>query len=93
MMANSFTITLFLTLTNSFKQYDMNLTLTNGGPAAFFSGNVVKSSQLLAMDIYNTANSANRMFEAQAKAVVFFVILVVFSLIQVSINRRKELEA
>ncbi len=93
MMANSFTITLFLTLTNSFKQYDMNFTLTNGGPATFFSGKVVKSSQLLAMDIYNTANTSNNLALAQSKAVVFFIILVVFSLIQVSLNRRKEIEA
>ncbi|NMD37531.1 MAG: sugar ABC transporter permease [Christensenellaceae bacterium] len=93
MMANSFTITLFLTLTNSFKQYDMNFTLTNGGPATFFSGSVVKSSQLLAMDIYNTANNANKLALAQSKAVVFFIILVVFSLIQVTLNRRKEIEA
>ncbi len=93
MMANSFTITLFLTLTNSFKQYDMNFTLTNGGPAVRFAGEIIKGSQLLAMDIFNTANSKNLMAIAQAKAVVFFIMLVAFSLIQVSISRRKEIEA
>ena len=93
MMANSFTITLFLTLTNSFKQYDMNFTLTNGGPAARFAGKIVQGSRLLAMDIFNTANGQNNLAVAQAKAVVFFVLLVIFSLIQVSISRRKELEA
>ncbi len=91
MMANSFTITLFLTLTTSFKQFDMNLTLTNGGPAARFLGQPVMASQLLAMDIFNTAK-ANRMAEAQAKAVILFVALVVVSLVQVSINKRKEVE-
>lgn len=93
MVANAFTISLFLTLTNSFKQFDMNVTLTNGGPSARFAGKVVKASQLLAMDIYNTANSANKMSQAQAKAVVFFLILLVFSLVQVTINKRKEVEA
>jgi raffinose/stachyose/melibiose transport system permease protein len=92
MMANAFTISLFLTLTNSFKQFDMNFTLTNGGPSARFMGGAVKASQLLAMDIYNTANGSNKMAEAQAKSVVFFLVLVVFSLVQVYFNKRKEVE-
>jgi raffinose/stachyose/melibiose transport system permease protein len=91
MMANAFTISLFLTLTTSFKQFDMNLTLTNGGPATRFLDVPVKASQLLAMNIFNTA-TANRMAEAQAKAVVLFIALLVVSLIQVSVNKRKEVE-
>ncbi len=91
MMANAFTISLFLTLTTSFKQFDMNLTLTNGGPATRFLDTPVKASQLLAMNIFNTA-TANRMAEAQAKAVVLFVALVVIALIQVSVNKKKEVE-
>lgn len=91
MMANAFTISLFLTLTKSFMQFDMNLTLTNGGPATRFLDSPVKASQLLAMDIFNTA-TANRMAEAQAKAVVLFIALVVLALAQVSINKKKEVE-
>lgn len=91
MMANAFTISLFLTLTTSFKQFDMNLTLTNGGPATRFLGAPVKASQLLAMNIFDTA-TANRMAEAQAKAVILFVALLIVSLIQVTINKRKEVE-
>jgi raffinose/stachyose/melibiose transport system permease protein len=91
MMANAFTISLFLTLTTSFKQFDMNLTLTNGGPATRFLDAPVKASQLLAMNIFNTA-TANRMAEAQAKAVVLFVALVIVSLIQVYMSKRKEVE-
>lgn len=93
MVANAFTITIFLTLTTSFKQYDLNFALTNGGPAMRFMGKAIKSSQLLAMDIFSTANSKNLLAEAQAKAVVFFVVLVVFSLIQVTLNKRREVEA
>lgn len=93
MMANAFTITIFLTLTTSFKQFDLNFTLTNGGPAMRFMGKAIRSSQLLAMDIYSTANGLNKMAEAQAKAVVFFILLVVFSLVQVYINKRREVEA
>ncbi|WP_319755682.1 sugar ABC transporter permease [uncultured Sphaerochaeta sp.] len=91
MMANAFTISLFLTLTHSFKQFDMNYTLTNGGPATRFLETPVKASQLLAMNIFDTA-SANRMAQAQSKAVVLFVVLVVVSLIQVSANKKKEVE-
>lgn len=91
MIANAFTISLFLTLTTSFKQFDMNLTLTNGGPATRFMGVPVKASQLLAMNIFDTA-TANKMAEAQAKAVVLFVALVIVALIQVTINKRKEVE-
>ncbi len=93
MMANAFTITIFLTLTTSFKQFDLNFSLTNGGPALRFMGKAIRSSQLLAMDIYSTANGLNKMAEAQAKAVVFFVVLVIFSLVQVYINKRREVEA
>jgi raffinose/stachyose/melibiose transport system permease protein len=93
MMASAFTITLFLTLTTSFKQFDLNFTLTNGGPALRFMGKAIRSSQLLAMDIYSTANGSNLMAQAQAKAVVFFVVLVIFSLVQVYINKRREVEA
>ncbi len=91
MMANAFTISLFLTLTYSFKQFDMNLTLTKGGPATRFMELPVKASQLLAMNIFDTA-TANKMAEAQAKAVMLFVVLVVVALIQVSINKKKEVE-
>ncbi len=91
MMANAFTISIFLTLTTSFKQFDMNLTLTNGGPATRFLDTPVKASQLLAMNIFSTA-TANRMAEAQAKAVILFVVLLVVSLIQVSVNKKKEVE-
>ena len=92
MLSNSFTICLFLTLINSFKQYDMNFSLTNGGPAALFMGKAIRSSELLAMNIYNTANLNNELAIGQAKAVVFFLILVVVSLVQVSFNKRREVE-
>ena len=91
MMAHAFTISLFLTLTSSFKQFDMNFTLTNGGPATRFLGAPIKGSQLLAMNIFDTA-AANRMAEAQAKAVILFLALVIVSLIQVNMNKRKEVE-
>ena len=55
LMANAFTISLFLTLTNSFKMYDVNVALTNGGPVSIFMMKPVQASELLALNIYNTA--------------------------------------
>ena len=93
LMANAFTISLFLTLTNSFKMYDVNVALTNGGPVSIFMSKPVQASELLALNIYNTAFKYNNMAQGQAKAVIFFVVLTVFSIIQVSWNKSKEVEA
>jgi raffinose/stachyose/melibiose transport system permease protein len=92
LMANAFTISLFLTLTNSFKMYDVNLALTNGGPTTLFMGKPVQASELLALNIYNTAFKYYKQAEGQAKAVIFFIVLVIVSLVQVSINKSKEVE-
>ena len=92
MMASSFTITMFLTLTNSFKQFDLNMSLTNGGPAGVFMKKAVKVSELLALNIYNTAITKNLWGDGQARAVIFFIVLVCVSLVQVAINKRKEVE-
>ena len=93
LMANAFTISLFLTLTNSFKMYDVNVALTNGGPVSVFMGKPVQASELLALNIYNTAFKYNNMAQGQAKAVIFFIVLTIFSVIQVTWNKSKEVEA
>lgn len=80
-----FTVSLFMTLSNSFKLYDQNLSLTNGGP--------YKSTQMVAMNIYNAAFVENKMGYAQAKAVIFFLCVAIISLTQVYITKRKEVEA
>ena len=93
LMANAFTISLFLTLTNIFKMYDVNVALTNGGPISMFMNKPVQASELLALNIYQTAFKYNNMAQGQAKAVIFFVVLTIFSIIQVSWNKSKEVEA
>ncbi len=84
MVAPAFTVCMFLTLSGAFKIYDQNLSLTNGGP-----GN---STKMLAMDIVDTAFKMNHMGEAQAKAVVFFIIVTMISLTQVYYNKKREVE-
>lgn len=92
MVAPAFTITMFLTLVSSFKVFDVNVSLTAGGPSTMFWGEAMPGTQMLALNIYNTAFSAQNMAEAQARAVLFFLILMVISLIQVWYNKKKEIE-
>jgi raffinose/stachyose/melibiose transport system permease protein len=92
MVAQAFTITLFLTLVNSFKQFDVNVSLTNGGPSTIFLGKPIFGTELLALDIYNTAFLANNLAQGQARAFVFFIVLVIISIIQVRTSKRKEIE-
>ena len=87
MVMPSITICSFLTLTNSFKLFDQNLSLTGGEPA--------KASQMLALNIYDTfyqRSGAQWKGIGQAKAVVFFLIVVVISLIQLHFTRSKEVQ-
>lgn len=85
MVMSSFTICLFLTLTNSFKLFDQNLALTAGLPA--------RKTAMLALDIYNTFYGRTGWEGVgQAKAVVFFVIVAVISLTQLVVTRSKEVE-
>ena len=92
MTAQAFTITMFLTLVQSFKQFDVNVSLTGGGPSAQFAGSFIRGTELLALDIYNTAFTANSLAQSQARSVIFFIALVLISLIQVRRNKRKEVE-
>ncbi|MFJ8260788.1 carbohydrate ABC transporter permease [Rummeliibacillus sp. NPDC094406] len=84
LVAPAFTVSMFLTLSNSFKLYDQNLSLTAGGP--------FNSTQMVAMEIFNTAFTKYDMGYAQAKAVIFFIIVAVIALVQVYINKKREVE-
>lgn len=84
LIAPGFTVSMFLTLSNSFKIYDQNLSLTNGGP--------YNSTQMVAMNIVDTAFTSNQMAYGQAKAVIFFIIVAIISLTQVYYNKKKEVD-
>lgn len=92
MVRPAFTVTLFLTLVNSFKQFDVNASLTGVGPSTMFMGKAINGTTLLAMNISNTSLVLRNTALAQAKAILFFIVLVVFSLIQVYISKKKEVE-
>ena len=93
MIASTITICTFLTLTSAFKQFDVNLALTGGtGSAQFMGSYLTNGTQMLALNIYNTAVSKNNYSLGQAKAVLFFIILACVSLVQVRISNAKEVE-
>ncbi|WP_010254635.1 carbohydrate ABC transporter permease [Treponema primitia] len=80
----SITITLFMTIANSFKMFDQNLALTAGAPG--------KETAMVALDIYNTFYSrVGWEGVGQAKALMFFLVVVVITLVQLTITRRKEI--
>jgi raffinose/stachyose/melibiose transport system permease protein len=93
MIAPTITICTFLTLTSAFKQFDVNLSLTNGTGSLMFMGEfLTNGTQMLALNIYNTAVVENEYAFAQAKAFLFFVILACVSILQVRISNSKEVE-
>jgi len=92
LVAPAFTVSTFLALVNSYKQFDVNFALTRGGPSGMFMGRALMTTELLAFNIYNTAFSFRQYAEGQAKAIVFFLTLTAVALIQVYFNKRKEIE-
>ncbi len=85
MIMPSVTICMFLSLSNCFKLFDQNLSLTGGAPQ--------RKTAMLALDIYNTFyGSNNTKGVGQAKAVIFFVVVAFIALGQLFLTRRKEVE-
>lgn len=90
----SITMCMFLTMTNSFKLFDQNLALTGGMPVAFNAdGSTVNTTEMLALNIYKTfyTGSSSRGF-AQAKAVLFFILVAILALAQLRFTREKEVQ-
>ena len=87
MVMPSITICLFLTLSNSFKMFDQNLALTAGAPE--------KTTEMLALNIYQTFYNRNANWHgvAQAKATVFFIIVALIAFLQLKLTTRKEVES
>lgn len=89
----SVTICTFLTLTNSFKLFDQNLALTGGLPQIIAEGAKINMSELLALNIYSTYNiGKNWHGVAQAKAVIFFLLVAVLALAQQRFTGKKEVQ-
>ena len=92
-MMPSFTICTFLSLTNGFKLYDQNLALTEGRPFVQAGGEIIKTTEMLALNIVNSfTSSATNRGVGQAKAVVFFIVVAGISLLQLKATRSKEVQ-
>ncbi len=91
---SSITICVFLTMTNSFKLFDQNLALTGGAPVEFGAdGSMINTTEMLALNIYNTfyRGASSRGF-AQAKAVLFFIVVAILALGQLKYTRDREVQ-
>ncbi|RKM59142.1 sugar ABC transporter permease [Butyrivibrio sp. XB500-5] len=80
LIKNSTAICIFLSISRTFMSFDMNLSLTAGGP--------YKSTELIAYKIYQTAFTSMEFGKGQAQAIVLFVIVAVISLLQVYFTRK-----
>ncbi|MEI6763038.1 MAG: sugar ABC transporter permease [Actinomycetes bacterium] len=84
LMAQAFTISLFLTMRAGFMAYDVNLALTGGGP--------FRTTELISMHIFQEAFAFGHFGTGQAKAVLMFVMVALAALIQVAVSKRMEVE-
>ncbi|GAB2699161.1 carbohydrate ABC transporter permease [Paenibacillus thermoaerophilus] len=80
----SFTVCLFLTLSGAFKIFDVNLSLTKGGPN--------NATEMFAMNIYNEIFAYSHYGLGQAKAIIFFLIVAILTLTQVAITKKREVQ-
>jgi raffinose/stachyose/melibiose transport system permease protein len=84
LMAQAFTISIFLTLRGGFMAYDVNLALTGGGP--------YRTTELIAMHIFQDAFAFGNFGTGQSKAVLLFILVAAAALIQVTISKRAEVQ-
>lgn len=88
MVMSSITVCVFLTLTNSFKLFDQNLALTAGKP--------YHETEMLALNIYQTfygrAGAQWKGF-GQAKAVIFCILVITISMLQLNATRKREVQS
>jgi raffinose/stachyose/melibiose transport system permease protein len=85
MIMPAVTVCLFLTISWSFKTFDVILSLTKGGP--------FNSTQSVALNIYIEAFQNNRLGLGTAKAIVFFIVVAAITTLQVWLTKRQEVEA
>lgn len=85
LMIPSFTVCVFLSLQRGFMVYDINLSLTNGGP--------FKSTELISMYVYNTAFLSQQYGVGQAEAFFLFLMVAIVTLAQVYFSKKMEVEA
>jgi raffinose/stachyose/melibiose transport system permease protein len=71
-------------LQRGFIVYDINLSLTGGGP--------FKSTQLISMHVYEKAFLAQQYGVGQAEAFFLFIVVAIITVTQVYIGKKMEIE-
>ena len=84
MIRSSVTICLFLAIVRSFMVFDINLSLTDGGPFG--------STEMIALRIYNTAYVSLKFGNAQTQAVILFIIVAFISVLQAYFTQKREVQ-
>jgi len=84
LVRSSVTVCIFLSIVRSFMVFDVNLSLTDGGPFG--------TTQLIAYHIYNLAFTSQKFATAQAEAVVLFAVVVIVSLVQAYVFQKREVQ-
>lgn len=85
LMVNAFTISVFLSLQRAFMVYDLNISLTNGGP--------FNTTKMVSMYVYNKAFLSQEYGLGQAQAFVLFLVVAIVTILQVKSSKSKEVEA
>ena len=85
LMMSSITICLFLTLSRAFMVYDVNLSLTAGGPYG--------TTEMAAMHVYEKAFTSRQFGAGQAEALILFIVVACISGLQVYLKKKQEVEA
>jgi raffinose/stachyose/melibiose transport system permease protein len=80
LMAQAFTIALFLTLRGGFMAYDVNVALTGGGP--------FRTTELISLHIFQDAFGEGNFGTGQSKAVIMFIVVALAALVQVTVSKR-----
>ncbi|MEN9620753.1 MAG: sn-glycerol-3-phosphate transport system permease protein U [Actinomycetota bacterium] len=84
LMAQAFTISLFLTLRNAFMAFDLNLSLTGGNPYG--------TTELISLQVFREAFSYGNFASGQTQAVLMFVVIAIAALAQVAVSKRFEVQ-
>lgn len=84
LMAQAFTIALFLTLRGGFMAYDVNVALTGGGP--------FRTTELISLHIFQDAFGEGNFGTGQSKAVIMFIVVALAALVQVTVSKRYEVQ-
>lgn len=85
MIIPSIAVCTFYSMSNSLKMFELIFSLTGGGPGT--------ATTPIALDIYNTVFNNNQFGYGSAKSVVLFLLVALITIWQVTVLKRREVEA